>query len=322
MRETILNFPKQFAKGIGAAQKISLKQKYSRAIICGMGGSSIPGYILEMAYPKANIQIHPSFDLPSDNFSKETLVLCISWSGNTEETISSYKTAVASGMSVVIITSGGKLKELGSVNNSPIVLMTDDKIMPRNAAGYMYGTVFQILKDVGILDDIRENLETLERLISEKRIEALETRAKQIAENIGDKIPLIYTSYSWRNQAGFWKIFFNENAKIHSFWNSMPSLAHNELAGFNKKDAEKFFIIFLNDKDADNRYKDSLEKLEGILEETGYAHDLIDLEGSSITEKIFTNYILAAFASFYLAKKLGADPESMEMIEKFKTPNP
>src|SRR3989344_3711693 len=139
MRETILNFPKQFVKGIGAAQKISLKQKCSRAIICGMGGSSIPGYILEMAYPKANIQIHPSFDLPSDNFNKETLVLCISWSGNTEETLSAYKTAFDSGIDTVIITTGGKLKEIGLKNNTPVILLSDNKILPRLAVGYMYG---------------------------------------------------------------------------------------------------------------------------------------------------------------------------------------
>ena len=318
MREIIFNLPKQFSKGIQAAQKISLKQRFNEVVICGMGGSSIPGYILEIIYPKANIQIHPSFNLPSNNFNKETLVLCVSWSGNTEETISSYKTALASKMSTVIITSGGKLKELGLENNTPVVLLSDNKILPRLAVGYMYGAVHQILKEAGILNDGQENPQKLEQLLSEKRVEALEIRAKQIAENIGIKTPLIYTSYPWRNQAGFWKIFFNENAKIHSFWNSLPSLAHNELAGFNKKDVENFFVIFLEDKDDDVRYKNSFEKLKNILEEAGYSHDSVDLEGSSITEKIFTNYILASFAGFYLAKKLGVDPESMEMIEKFK----
>lgn len=318
MRQNILDLPKQFLKGIGAAQKISLKQNFKKAVICGMGGSSIPGYILEMVYPGANIQIHPSFDLPSDNFTEETLVLCVSWSGNTEETISSYKTALASGISTVIVTGGGKLKELGLENNTPIVLLPDEKILPRTAIGYMYGAVHQILKGSGILNADLESPEKLEQLLSRERLENLETRAKQLVENIGNKTPLIYSSYPWRNQAGFWKIFFNENAKIHSFWNSMPSLAHNELAGFNKNSSDKFFVIFLNNKDADSRHKDSFEKLEGILEEIGYAHDSIDLEGSSTTEKIFMNYILAAFTSLHLAKKLGVDPESMEMIEKFK----
>lgn len=317
MKKSILNFPKQFKTGIQLAGKIQLDGKFKSALICGMGGSSIPGYMAEIIHPKDQIKIHPDYDLPSDNFDQKAIVVCVSWSGNTEETISSYQAAVKNGFATVVITKGGKLGELAKNNNSQVILLPDENIPPRIGVGYMYGALSAVLSGAGVIQDESPSLLNLEIKIQEK-IQLMEERAKELAENIGSKTPLIYSSFPWRNLGGFWKIFFNENSKVHAFWNSFPGMAHQEIAGFNKNDQGKFFPILLEDKDDDSRYNESLGKLDLILEELGYTHDTVEIEGDDKSEKVFKNYILAALTSFYLAEKLGVNPESIELIEKFK----
>ena len=99
MREVILNFPQQIKGGIKSAGDFRIeKNKYERIVICGMGGSIIPGMILltwhehQNKGPGVPVIINNNYDLPSDVSSKD-LVICISWSGTTEETISSCKSA-------------------------------------------------------------------------------------------------------------------------------------------------------------------------------------------------------------------------------------
>ena len=118
MRDIILNFPEQFKIGIERAKNVKVKGKFSKIITCGMGGSALPSNIL-LTYLqdlKTPLYIHRSYGLPP-GADKNSLVVAISYSGNTEETISSYQTAVKENLKVVAITCGGKLKEIAEENN-------------------------------------------------------------------------------------------------------------------------------------------------------------------------------------------------------------
>lgn len=321
MEEYIYNFPKQFAKGVELAKDIKLGGSFSRAILCGMGGSIIPAEILYMpalnelnGLQTPNLSINRNFDLPPGVKNSE-LVICTSWSGNTKETISSYNSAKIKGLPIIVITKGGKLAELAKKDNVPLVMLPNESMPPRLAIGYMYSALVTILAGTGIVKDQSEMLQKLESALKPQN---LDNQAKELADKISGKTPLNYASFTWKNQAAFWKIFFNENAKIHSFWNAFPGMAHQEIAGFNEKDGDKFFVILLRDPDDDPRQNELVKKLDKILEQLGYMRDTIDFHGKTILEKVFNNYLLAALTSMHLAKNLGVDPEAIEVIEKFK----
>src|SRR5512143_3740662 len=109
MREHILALPKQIRTGatLGAAARVT---KPFRTIVCtGMGGSAAAGEILSMV--RDGVVVHWDYDLPHGTDAAD-LVICTSWSGETEETISSYRAARAGGMEILVITSGGTLAEL------------------------------------------------------------------------------------------------------------------------------------------------------------------------------------------------------------------
>ena len=154
MKDQILKFSEQFSKGIELAKSVKIDKPHEKVVICGMGGSIIAGEILlfwqEVSGMLPNFYVHRDYDLPSW-ISKNDLVICISWSGNTEETLSCYEAAVEANIPLASITTGGKLEELSLKNNTPFVKIPDAKLMPRIGAGYMTAALFQL---VGLGRDI------------------------------------------------------------------------------------------------------------------------------------------------------------------------
>ncbi|MBI3274154.1 MAG: hypothetical protein HYZ69_03340, partial [Candidatus Colwellbacteria bacterium] len=238
MRDQIIKFPEQLSKGIELANNVKIDKTYEKVVICGMGGSIIAGEILtfwqEISGMPPVFCIHRDYDLPPW-ISENDLVVCISWSGNTEETLSSYDSAVKMRVPVVSITTGGKLAEMSKKNGGRLVLIPEKNLAPRMGVGYMTAALFQLL-------GLEDNISSVQ-LDSEK----IEENGKQIAEKINERTPLLYSSYGWRILPKFWKILFNENSKIHAFWNYLPGMAHNELVGFTDKAQDCFFSVFFKD---------------------------------------------------------------------------
>ena len=311
MHDTIQNFPSQFKSGLGSAKDFKLETKHDKIVVSGMGGSLLPAEIvltlLETTKNKLepNFWLNRSYDLPAGT-SKKDLSICISWSGNTEETISSYEASLKLGMETVVITNGGKLAEQSKKNKNHLVLMDGGKTPPRLAVGYMTAGLLKVL---GLENELNFDLDP----------SAQEKNGKELAEKIRVKTPVIYASYTWRNMAKLWKIFFNENSKIPAFWNYFPGLAHNELAGFTTS-LRDFHHIFIVDKGDDPRQNKNIEAAIAIFNKLGYNYTIINTSSSGVKplEKIFNNYVLGLWTSYYLGKSLGVDPENTRLIEEFK----
>lgn len=310
MRDQILQFPEQLSKGIELAKNVKIDKTFEKVIVCGMGGSSIAGEVLVFWQETSGMPpvfcIHRDYDLPSW-ISENDLVVCISWSGNTEETLSSYESAVRSGAPVVSITTGGKLADISKQNGTPLVLLPSNNLRPRMGVGYMTAALFQLL-------GLEENISSAP-LDSEKS----EEKGKQIAEKINEMTPLLYSSYKWRIIPKLWKILFNENSKIHSFWNYFPGVAHNELVGFSDQAQDCFFSIFFKDSSDDQRQNKNIDAAIAILKEKEYNYTIIDISSSGKPlEAVLNCYILSLWTSFYLTKKIGVDPENIALLDEFK----
>ncbi|MCJ7829697.1 SIS domain-containing protein, partial [Patescibacteria group bacterium] len=140
MRETILNFPKQFKEGIERAKDIRTKGRFENIIICGMGGSALPANLLVTCLNnlKLPFYIHRNYNLPPQA-TKESLIMCISFSGNTKEPISAFKEAQERKFKIAVITTGGELAKLAQKYNTPLVSLPSVKVQPQWAIGYLFG---------------------------------------------------------------------------------------------------------------------------------------------------------------------------------------
>ena len=310
LHQQILNFPEQLSQGIELAKGVKIDKTYEKVVVCGMGGSIIPGMML-LTYkehknkgPGVPVIIHNNYDLPSD-VNADDMVICISWSGTTEETISAFKTAMKRSIKPIAITKGGELGQLAKDNDTPLVVLPDQPTAPRFSVGYMVGALFTVS---GLKKELDINLDP----------QSYKNTGKELADKIGSATPLIYTSYSWRKLGALWKANFNETAKTPAFCNYIPAMAHDELAIYIRKGLPFHPIIFKDSRDMP-RYIRDLDATIAILNKQEYNYTIVNLSVSdNPLETVLNNYILGLWTSFYLAQKIGVNPEKIEPIERYK----
>jgi glucose/mannose-6-phosphate isomerase len=309
MRDIILNFQDKLKVGYDLGVKNKLSKGYDDYIISGIGGSAVAGEIFWMLTSDQNKQewpkvfINRDYDLPGWA-DQNDLAICISWSGDTQETISSLNTAITRKIPAIVISKGGQLIELAKQNNIPFIDLDDESFPARFGASYELGALLGII-------GINPGTTSINH-------DQLEKEGKEIAGKIGSKFPIIYTSYRLRKLANFWKTLFNENAKIPAFWNTFPSLNHNELESLgNAKDTLYPIIIRANDDDV--RQVSSIDATIAILDKLGYNYSIVNIStDGSLLQKILNNYILGLWTSFNLANILGIDPIPTPTINDYK----
>jgi len=319
MRQTILDFPGQFKIGLEAAKSAKLKGKFDSIVVCGMGGSAMGAEILESWMEENDISfpvlIHRDYGLP-EKAGKKSLVICVSNSGSTEETLSTFNLALRRNLPLLALGSGGRLIEECKKNNVPFSLMPKG-YQTRMTLGFQFSSLLKIASNCGVLPDKSKELASLGKTLNPASLEA---EGKRIAKKIRNRIPIIYSSSLNKNLAEIWKINFNENSKVPSFFNVFPEMNHNEMAGysFGKKGASPFFFLMLEDIKDQKRIKERMDLTCKILEKRGGECEILKMKDKNFLRKFFSSVILSYWASWHLALMKGADPSELKIVEEFK----
>jgi glucose/mannose-6-phosphate isomerase len=316
MRQTILEFPKQFRVGLQAAKNVKVEGKFDALLISGMGGSALPGEILGIWLRSYKIglplYINRDYGLP-DTVDERSLLVFISYSGNTEEILTTFKEAQKKNLKIVAITSGGKLAKLCQKSKIPFARIPKG-FQPRMALGMQFAALVKILVNCGIIKNNLENILGLENKLLPKE---LELKGKNLAKKLKGKIPVIYASDRLKSLAQIWKIKFNENSKTIALTNYFPELNHNEITGFLNSQG-KFQIIILEDPSDHLRILKRMKLTSKILKSKGVIVQTIQIKGKDILDKTFSNLLLADWASYYLALEKRLDPTPVKLQEEFK----
>ena len=119
------NLPDQLALAyqLGMQHELPDWEDIRQVVIAGMGGSAIGADLLaSYCAPLAPIPVfvHRDYGLPLFARGPETLVICSSHSGNTEETLDAFDAARESGCRVIAVTTGGELSRRAQENNVPL----------------------------------------------------------------------------------------------------------------------------------------------------------------------------------------------------------
>ncbi len=216
------NLPEQFLERDCPTVDPSL---YKGILFSGMGGSGIVGdfacLFLERLGYKGVLYSHRGYDLPS--FVEDGwLVVCTSYSGNTEETISSLETALRRGLKPVCISSGGRLKEMAQ-REGLLYLSLPEGYPPRYALGFMLSALLSLF---GMKEDIRR---IKEHLVSKR--EEIKQKAQELAQRLYHYIPVVYATPLTQTVAFRWKTQINENSKTLCYNAYLPEMHHNEVVG-------------------------------------------------------------------------------------------
>lgn len=317
MRKAILEFPEQFRVGLEAAKNIKASGTFKAILICGMGGSALPADILKMWLEgkKINLplKIHRNYGLP-DFIDKKYLVIFISYSGNTEETLDAFKAALRRKLRITAISSGGKLNQLCKDSHSPIAIIPSG-FQPRLAVGFQFAALMKILANCRLIKDNVKDISNLENLLEP---DALENQGKELARNLKDMIPLIYASERLCDLARIWKIKFNENSKVPAFSSCFPELNHNEHNQFEGNKNNQLSVIILRDEADHPRILKRMELFAEMLKQRKIAVNSIDIAGKKMLYKIFNNILLSDWVSYYLALEYKTDPMPVKFNDEFK----
>ncbi len=325
MEETIRNFAEQLKYAPEIENTAALKHSGlphhggGKFIVAGMGGSNLASELLRVWNPELDIIIHRDFGLPAiaEAELQNRLVIISSYSGGTEETIDAFHEALKKKLSVIILATGGKLLELAKENGVPYIQMPDIGTRPQLAVGLSLKAMLKAMGEDDALEEISELAAAMAGQASSFNAADYEITGKDLAEKLGGKIPIIYSSNRNLPLAHYWRINFEETSKTPAFCNAFPELDHNEMVGFVSSPSGKFHFVFLKDKNDDPRIQKRAEATADLYEAKGLGIESLDLEGSA-WQKIFSSLSLSNWTSFYLAQNRGVNPEDISAIEEFK----
>jgi glucose/mannose-6-phosphate isomerase len=241
------------------------------------------------------------------------LVFVISYSGNTEETVSAFKEAQKKRATIVVITAGGKIREMARDAKAPMIIVPQG-LPPRSAVAYLLFPMMVMLHNAGIAKlNPAEIKATIEALGNPE----YDRKAKELAEHLQGKIPIIYSGPLHEAVALRWKQEFNENSKVHAFYNVFSELDHNEITAYqNAKDT--FHIILLRDERENAQNRKRMDHLKQLVKERKIPITEIMLKGLNPLVKIFTALYMGDLTSYYLAEKYNVDPTDTHIIEDLK----
>ncbi len=324
MMSILDHFPQQCREAIELGEQFELLaiDRIDKVIVCGMGGSAMAG---EFARRFARIPcvVSRSYTLPALADSR-TLLVVVSYSGNTEEVLSSLEQGIKRGIQAFCISSGGALREASKQSGLPF-LEVPSGLQPRAALGYLTLPLLVALSQVEVLNEIgpwESLLQSLERIKARCCFDAptAVNSAKQLASAMAKKIPLIYgTSDNTDLVAMRWKTQINENAKQAAYWNAFSELNHNEIMALETSALMRNHVVILLRNAYDREENITRMKImEDLFAERSILFTKVSADGESELAQLFSQVFLGDYVSFYLALLNEIDPTPVRLIEQFK----
>jgi len=295
--------------------------KVQNIIICGMGGSGIGGMLAKdilSDHLRLPIDFCKSYHLP--NYANEhSLVICSSYSGNTEETIALFEQAVARKAQIIAICSGGNLAELCLEKNVQSIIIPGGK-QPRAAVGlslvqqlHVLGTLFLIdSKKKALFEELKQVSEVLK-----SRKEIYQDQAHEIAKELNGKNISVFAESKYDSLVTRFAQQINENAKQKIITGIIPEMNHNQLVAFTDFDNNDA-VIFINGKYYHPQNLKRLEFLKQRLQQQKSHIIEITAEGKTTVEVFAKTLYLMDLVSIELAKLKNINPEEVEVIHSLK----
>ncbi|TET09428.1 MAG: bifunctional phosphoglucose/phosphomannose isomerase [Candidatus Atribacteria bacterium] len=306
----------------------SSTQSFKNIVVLGMGGSAISGDLLsdyladELSIP---IVVIRGYDIPKF-VDENSLVFAVSYSGNTEETLSALKRCLEAKARVIALTSGGKFAALARENKFPVIKVPAG-IQPRAAISYLFFPILKVLERIGIAKERHEETEETLNILQElsKEYDAKSPLknnfAKKVAMSLYQHLPLIYGSEGLLEAVAMrWKTQINENSKWPCFWNVFSELDHNEIVGYEIENNINLQvkIVYLQDKEGILRVEQRREITRKIIEDKVAEFIVCPTRGKGKMARMFSLIFLGDLASYYLAILNQVDPSPVACIEDLK----
>lgn len=303
---------------------------YKKILVCGMGGSSIGGDLMkdllrDMLAPSSSrsaklpidsIEVSRQYE-PPKNVDDKTLVFCVSYSGNTEETLNQFFHLRKIGVKMIAVTSDGKLKEWCESLGVPLIEVPRG-FRSREAIPYVFIPLVQYVAGGPLDKDLKEAVDVLNEIVNdEKELEKI----KDAASMIKDHWIAVYGPAEFEAVARRAKTQINENSKLPAVWGVFPEICHNEIVGYEDNDLNRdLYVVLLRDDEIEKNsaMKVRIEATKAIIEPK--VSGIVELRsvGESKAARMLSLLFYIDILSYFLATESGKAPEKNDNIDRLK----
>jgi len=322
-----LEFPKKVKVGKRA---IDYSGTVNKVVFAGMGGSAIAGDLirdwldLDLQVPMESVR---GYHLPA-YVDKQTLVFLISYSGNTEETLSCMLDALNKSCPTISVSSDGALARVCNTLGLPVIGL------PKMAAArvsfpYLFAPIPYVLAKFNILSlekvdrDIADATKTVDKLSKDYAIEGPfeKNLAKKVALQIFGTVPVIYGYGPYRSVGLRFKTQVNENCKLPARFDVFPELNHNEIQGWeaSTKILKHYTSVLLRSLDEPEEVRTRIEVLKKrFFEKKAKSTVEIWAKSENLLSRMLYLLFTADMISLYLAVLRRRDPVASQTFQILK----
>ena len=334
MRGSIALLPQQIKQTWDEMNKLDIPNNFesiSSVVFSGMGGSALGAHVAKHLY--APLMTIP-FEVVNDYFipqyvNDKSLVVIQSYSGTTEETLSSINKAYSKKAKIFVIATGEKLLDEAIKLKVPyfqINPLYNPSNQPRMGIGYSIFSLLALLNKMKIIQILQEEIDKIiESLVQNNQkygiiVPQTHNFTKQLAEEIKGKIPIFITGghligsiHATRNQ-------FNENAKTMSFYFPIPEADHHILEAFQFPTNlnETVECVFYLSSHFNEIIIKRIDKTAAMIKDLGIPVRTIKFNGQTKLEEVMDAIHMGSYLSFYSALLNGIDPTPIPNVESFK----
>lgn len=305
------------------------KAEIRNIVHSGMGGSALWA-LLAQSWPgfKVPFEVVRGYDVPA-YVGPNTLFIASSYSGNTEETLSALAEAEERDAQIVIMTSRGRLEQIDK-EKGYLLIELPTVIPPRYGCLYGLNGLISLGEYLGLLasdnavEQLRSSADFLKNGINDwlPTVPAAKNLAKQLAQEVIGRSPVIYGGPLLAPAAHKWKIGFNENAKNVAWEYAFPEFNHNEFTGWTAQPVDKpYTVIHLLSSFDNERIQKRFALSEKLLSGLWPAPEHVQARGETPIQQLLWTVALGDFVTLYTALLNGTSPIELgdkDIIERFK----
>ncbi len=318
----------QIRDGLAAVGALELGSRPRALVVAGMGGSAASGDVL-IAVAGATcpipVVVHRGPGLPGW-VGREDLVVGLSCSGRTEETLAAVTTAAARGCRLVTIGAPGSPLEAAGGGALHLAVDAGGR-QPRASLWSLATPLLLVGEAVGVTPGARAALGNAATVldgvaaVSAPAIETRANRAKELALHLSGGLPVLW------GPAGVGAAVANrfasqlaENAKLPSMAGVLSEAHHNQIVAFDGPAAldHGLRLVLIADADETPAAEARIAESQHAAGEAGVPVVALRGSGPDVVSRLAGLVALIDFASVYLALRSGVDPTPVTAIESLK----
>ncbi|GGS99524.1 phosphate starvation-inducible protein PsiE [Planobispora rosea] len=306
-------------------------------VIAGMGGSGIAGEVLDAVCGNGTplpIVTVRSYRLPGW-VGVADLVVAVSCSGTTEETLAMAVDAARRGCRLLAVgAAGSPLEEVARQSGASFVPIASNG-QPRAGMWALSVPLIVAAAGMGLVQADEAVFEStaarLEEIAHRCRpaSESFINPGKTLAAEMAESVPMIWGSSRLAAVAAYrWACQLNENAKYPAVWGEIPEANHNQVVTFDGPLAQRdvfaddpgrtLRLFVLRDLEEHPQATRRREVSVRLAQDRGVPVTEIVAEGLHPLERVATLIGLGDYASTYLALGYGIDPTPVSAINELK----